>query len=87
MHLIAGSGKSSVTTLQVGLLGSARTLQSDLERIAGRADTNDAEGLHYILQGQSARLSAPHATIINASLLFVLRLDFAPVGSGFPFEP
>ena len=72
-----------MTTLQVGLLGSARTLQSDLERIAGRADTNDAEGLHYILQGQSPRLSAHHndCSVINALLLFVLCLNFAPIGS------
>ena len=37
--------------LQVGLLGSARGLQKDLERIAGRADTNTPDGLHYVLQG------------------------------------
>jgi uncharacterized membrane protein len=37
--------------LQVGLLGSARELQSDLERIADRADTSNSRGLHYILQG------------------------------------
>eukprot|EP00887_Chlorella_sp_A99_P006111 scaffold22.g6111.t1 len=37
-------------TLQVGLLGSARQLQRDLERIAARADTSSTSGLHYILQ-------------------------------------
>ena len=37
--------------MQVGLLGSARKLQKDLERLADRADTSTVEGLHYILQG------------------------------------
>ena len=36
---------------QVGLMGSARELQRDLERIAARADTDSPTGLHYILQG------------------------------------
>ena len=35
---------------QVGLLGSARDLQRDLDRIATRADTNSADGLHYVLE-------------------------------------
>lgn len=39
--------------LQVGLLGSARGLQKDLEKIAGRADTNTPDGLHYVLQGMT----------------------------------
>lgn len=42
--------KVTVAKLQVGLLGSARELQRDLDRIAGRADTNTPSGLHYILQ-------------------------------------
>lgn len=46
----SAGGRSSVTKLQVGLLGSARTLQRDLERIAGRADTNTPDGLHFVLQ-------------------------------------
>lgn len=41
----------TVAKLQVGLLGSARTLQKQLDRIASRADTNSPSGLHYILQG------------------------------------
>lgn len=41
----------TVAKLQVGLLGSARQLQRDLDRIAGRADTNTPSGLHYVLQG------------------------------------
>ncbi|CAI5519715.1 unnamed protein product, partial [Closterium sp. Naga37s-1] len=42
--------RSSVVRLQVGLLGSARRLQRDLDRIADRADASSPEGLHYILQ-------------------------------------
>lgn len=41
----------SPSPAQVGLLGSARELQQDLERISSRADTESPEGLHYILQG------------------------------------
>ena len=37
-------------SIQVGLLGSARDLQRDLDRIATRADTNSADGLHYVLE-------------------------------------
>ncbi|PSC72417.1 hypothetical protein C2E20_4242 [Micractinium conductrix] len=40
----------TVGKIQVGLLGSARELQQDLERIADRADTDSPAGLHYILQ-------------------------------------
>ncbi|EIE25239.1 DUF1517-domain-containing protein [Coccomyxa subellipsoidea C-169] len=40
----------TVAKLQVGLLGSARSLQKQLDRIASRADTNSPSGLHYILQ-------------------------------------
>lgn len=36
---------------QVGLLGMARTLQKDLDRIANQADTTTAEGLHSVLTG------------------------------------
>eukprot|EP00245_Coleochaete_scutata_P013720 TRINITY_DN5676_c0_g1_i1.p1 TRINITY_DN5676_c0_g1~~TRINITY_DN5676_c0_g1_i1.p1 ORF type:complete len:432 (-),score=99.98 TRINITY_DN5676_c0_g1_i1:480-1775(-) len=46
---IYGSERISVVRLQVGLLGMARTLQRDLERIADRADTSSPEGLHYVL--------------------------------------
>eukprot|EP00891_Asterochloris_glomerata_P002919 jgi/Astpho2/2919/Aster-01066 len=45
-----GGGKVSVAKVQVGLLGSARSLKRDLDRIAGRADTNTPEGLHYVMQ-------------------------------------
>lgn len=46
----AGSQTSSVLKLQVGLLGLARTLQQDLDRIAEDADTTTTKGLHNILQ-------------------------------------
>lgn len=44
----------TVAKVQVGLLGSAREIQKDLERIAAQADTDSPEGLHYILQGAMA---------------------------------
>lgn len=47
--LLTGAQKVSVLKLQVGLLGMGRTLQRDLDRIAGQADTTTAEGLHYVL--------------------------------------
>ena len=40
----------STVKLQIGLLGIARTLQKDLERIADSADSSSASGLHYVLQ-------------------------------------
>lgn len=45
-----GSGNGTVVKLSVGLTSSARGLQHELERIAKRADTNNPEGLHYVLQ-------------------------------------
>ena len=48
----AGGGRVTVAKLQVGLLGSARTLQRDLDRIAGKADTSTPSGLHFVLQGK-----------------------------------
>ena len=41
--------------IQVGLLGLARTLQQDLDRIAEDADTTTSKGLHYILTGDVLR--------------------------------
>ncbi|KAL4550158.1 hypothetical protein Ndes2526B_g08324 [Nannochloris sp. 'desiccata'] len=40
----------SVAKVQVGLLGTARDLQKDLERIAAKADTSSSRGLHFVLQ-------------------------------------
>jgi len=45
---------ASVCKVQVGLLGLARSLQSDLDNIAQRADTSSPEGLHFLLQGLAA---------------------------------
>lgn len=47
--LLSGSQPVSVLQLQVGLLGMGRTLQRDLDQIAGEADTTTAEGLHNVL--------------------------------------
>jgi len=48
--LTAGGDSISVVKIQVGLLGTARSLQRDLERIADKADTSSSEGLHYVLE-------------------------------------
>lgn len=45
-----GGGSVGVAKLQIGLLGTARDLKADLDRIAKRADTSSSEGLHYVLQ-------------------------------------
>ena len=47
----AGGDRVAVGKIQVGLLGSARQLQRDLERMTRKANTNTPEGLHYLLQG------------------------------------
>ncbi|KAG0576343.1 hypothetical protein KC19_5G072900 [Ceratodon purpureus] len=47
--VLSGTQPVSVLKLQVGLLGMGRSLQKDLDRIAGQADTTTVEGLHYIL--------------------------------------
>ncbi|KAD7478417.1 hypothetical protein E3N88_01553 [Mikania micrantha] len=41
---------TSVLKLQVGLLGTARSLQKDLNQIAETADTSSPKGFRYILQ-------------------------------------
>ncbi|KAL8159566.1 hypothetical protein V2J09_001103 [Rumex salicifolius] len=48
--------KTSILKLQVGLLGMARTLQRDLNRIAESADTSTSEGLSYVLTETSLAL-------------------------------
>ncbi|KAM7511816.1 hypothetical protein LguiB_010691 [Lonicera macranthoides] len=47
--VLTATEKISVLKLQVGLLGMARTLQKDLNRIAETADTSSPEGLSYVL--------------------------------------
>lgn len=44
------SDPMSVIKLQVGLLGSARELQRDLNRMGNTVDTSTPQGLHYLLQ-------------------------------------
>ncbi|KAI3775884.1 hypothetical protein L1987_45641 [Smallanthus sonchifolius] len=48
--VLTATAKTSVLKLQVGLLGSGRTLQRDLNRIAEAADTSTPEGLSFVLQ-------------------------------------
>lgn len=62
MNFTGGGERVTVSKLQVGLLGSARQLQRDLDRIAGRADTNTPSGLHYVLQGASQIHKAKRAS-------------------------
>lgn len=47
--VLTASEKTTVIKLQVGLLGMARSLQSDLNKIAESADTSTPEGLSYVL--------------------------------------
>ncbi len=49
-------GPVSVAQLQVGLLASARQLQSDLRRLAASADTSSSTGLQAVLQETSLAL-------------------------------
>ncbi|WIA33133.1 hypothetical protein OEZ86_006285 [Tetradesmus obliquus] len=46
----AGSGRPTLTRVQVGLLSMARGLKHDLDRMAARADTSSSRGLHNLLQ-------------------------------------
>lgn len=71
-----------MSKLQVGLLGSARSLQRDLERIAGRADTNTPDGLHYVLQGEHARLVVAFICLSTAAEIGMLEFfEHAPAGT------
>ena len=45
-----GGDAIAVVKVQIGLLGMARDLQLDLEKIADKADTSTVEGLHYVLE-------------------------------------
>ncbi|KAK9691777.1 hypothetical protein RND81_09G219300 [Saponaria officinalis] len=47
--VLRATEKTTVIKLQVGLLGMARSLQSDLNKIAESADTSTPEGLSYVL--------------------------------------
>lgn len=45
---------SVVIKLQVGLLGTARSIQKELDKIAQVADTSKPKGLSYVLQGEAS---------------------------------
>lgn len=51
-----GSPSISVAKVQVGLLSEARGLQSDLDRIAAKADTSSSVGLSQVLQESTLAL-------------------------------
>ncbi|XP_068648378.1 FLUCTUATING-LIGHT-ACCLIMATION protein 1, chloroplastic-like [Aristolochia californica] len=72
--VLTATQKTSVVKLQVGLLGMARTLQRDLDRIAETADTSTSEGLHYVLtETVLALLRHPDYCISGYSLVDVKR--------------
>lgn len=54
--VLTATEKTSVLKLQVGLLGMARSLQRDLNRIAETADTSSSAGLSYVLTETSLAL-------------------------------
>ena len=49
-------GPVAIAQLQVGLLASARELQSDLRRLAGASDTSNSAGLQRVLQESTLAL-------------------------------
>ena len=64
----SGPTRLAVVRLQVGLLGMARSMQDDLERIASRADTSSPDGLAYVLQETVlALLRHPEFCVYGAS--------------------
>ena len=52
----ASDGPVAIAQLQVGLLASARELQSDLRRLAAAADTSTNQGLQQVLQESTLAL-------------------------------
>ncbi|KAH9303216.1 hypothetical protein KI387_014799, partial [Taxus chinensis] len=72
--LFVSSQKTSVLKLQIGLLGMARSLQKDLDRIAEKADTSTPEGLHHLLTETAlALLRHPDFCISGYSLADIKR--------------
>ncbi|KAK3173998.1 hypothetical protein Dsin_032779 [Dipteronia sinensis] len=72
--VLTATEKTSVIKLQVGLLGMARSLQSDLNRIAEVADTSTPVGLTYILTETTlALLRHPDYCISGYSFVDVKR--------------
>lgn len=72
--VLTATDKTSVLKLQVGLLGMARSLQRDLNRIAEIADTSTPVGLSYVLTETTlALLRNPDYCISGYSLADVKR--------------
>ncbi|KAL5712635.1 FLUCTUATING-LIGHT-ACCLIMATION protein 1 [Ranunculus cassubicifolius] len=72
--VLTATQKTSVIKLQVGLLGMARSLQKDLDRIAEVADTSTPEGLSYVLTETTlALLRQPDCCISGYSSVDVKR--------------
>ncbi len=68
----------SIAQVQVGLLSSARSLQSDLNRIATSANTNSTEGLTQVLQETTlALLRHPEYWVYAGTNLQQTRLGIA----------
>ena len=63
--------------LQVALLGSARSLQRQLDRLADRADTTTPEGLHFVLQGAARPPARSISDILLQTHTFVHALAMA----------
>ncbi|KAF8388061.1 hypothetical protein HHK36_026727 [Tetracentron sinense] len=73
-RVVTATQKTSVLRLQVGLLGTAWSLQRDLDRIAEIADTSTSEGLSYILtEATLALLRHPDFCISGYSSVDVKR--------------
>ncbi|MCL7033743.1 hypothetical protein MKW94_004947 [Papaver nudicaule] len=72
--VLTDTQKTTVIKLQVGLLGMARSLQMDLDKIAEVADTSTPSGLSYILQESTlAMLRHPEFCISGYSSVDVKR--------------
>ncbi|KAI3927736.1 hypothetical protein MKW98_023337 [Papaver atlanticum] len=72
--VLTDTQKTTVIKLQVGLLGMARSLQKDLDKIAEVADTSTTSGLSYILQESTlAMLRHPDYCISGYSSVDVKR--------------
>ncbi|KAI3908402.1 hypothetical protein MKW92_022425 [Papaver armeniacum] len=72
--VLTDTQKTTVIKLQVGLLGMARSLQKDLDKIAEVADTSTPSGLSYILQESTlAMLRHPDYCISGYSSVDVKR--------------
>lgn len=72
------SPKLSVARLQIGLLADARELQSDLNRMAGSANTSSSQGLTQVLQEATlSLLRHPEYWVYGDSTVKQARLESA----------